>query len=51
MPKLPPQGLRVTQAGDLRDHVLEASDVFRTTGRGVVVVWALREGAVTLEAA
>ena len=36
----------VTQEGDLADHVLGASEEFRTSRRGRVVVWALANGAV-----
>jgi len=36
----------VTQAGDLRDHVLEPGQAFRAHRRGLVVAWALRTGVV-----
>jgi hypothetical protein len=40
--------LLVTQEGDPLDHVLGACDEFRTDGRGLVVVWALSDGAVSM---
>jgi hypothetical protein len=36
----------VTQAGDPSDHVLASADEFRTAARGLVVAWALSEGAI-----
>jgi hypothetical protein len=43
--------LLVTQEHDPKDHVLEAGDGIRMAGRGVVVVWALSDGAVVVESA
>jgi hypothetical protein len=37
----------VTQAGDPDDHVLGTGDVFRTSRRGLVVVWALSRGTIS----
>lgn len=36
----------VTQEGDLADHVLESDAEFRTRRRGLVVAWALADGAL-----
>ncbi len=41
----------VTQERDPFDHVLGPGDVFRTAGRGLVVVWALSDGAIAVDAA
>jgi hypothetical protein len=43
--------LLVTQEGDYEDHVLEPRDERVVTGRGRVVVWALRAGAVAIRPA
>ncbi len=40
--------LLVTQEGDPLDHVLEPGDELCTAGRGLVVVWALSEGAISV---
>lgn len=39
----------VTQEGDPEDHVLSPAQELRTTRRGLVVVWALSDGAVEVE--
>jgi hypothetical protein len=39
----------VTQAGDPHDHVLAAGETVRLAARGLVVVWALTEAAVSVE--
>jgi hypothetical protein len=36
----------VTQEGDPMDHVIGAGDELRTSHRGLVVVWALSDGAI-----
>jgi len=41
----------VTQQGDELDHVLEAGDEVRLSGRGVVVAWALSPSRVAVGAA
>jgi len=41
----------VTQERDPEDHVLEPGGEVRTAGRGVVVVWALSDGAIGVEPA
>jgi hypothetical protein len=43
----------VTQTGDRKDHELRPGDEFRTSSRGLVVVWALTDSrfAVTTNAA
>lgn len=41
--------LLVTQEGDPLDHVLGPGDAFRSAPRGLVVVWALSDGAVAVE--
>lgn len=38
----------VTQERDPQDHVLEPAAEFRTADRGVVVVWALSDGAIAV---
>jgi hypothetical protein len=38
----------VTQEGDLVDHVLHPQDELRTSGRGLVVAWALSDAALTV---
>lgn len=38
----------VTQERDPHDHVLEPGGEFRTADRGVVVVWALSDGAIAV---
>jgi hypothetical protein len=39
----------VTQEGDARDHLLVPGKAFRTLSRGSVVVWAVTDGAFTVE--
>lgn len=39
----------VTQEGDPEDHVLSPTQELRTARRGLVVVWALSDGAVEVE--
>ncbi len=39
----------VTLEGDPEDHVLRGSDVVRTARRGLVVVWALSDGAFEVD--
>ncbi|HEY6107144.1 MAG TPA: DUF2917 domain-containing protein [Anaeromyxobacteraceae bacterium] len=41
--------LLVTQEGDPLDHVLRPGDAFRAAPRGLVVVWALSDGAVAVQ--
>jgi hypothetical protein len=41
----------VTQERDPEDHVLEPGGEVRTAGRGVVVVWALSDGAIGVKPA
>ena len=41
--------LLVTQEGDPLDHVLGPGDAFRAAPRGLVVVWALSDGAVAVD--
>lgn len=41
--------LLITQEGDPLDHVLGPGDAFQTAPRGLVVVWALSDGAVAVE--
>jgi hypothetical protein len=41
--------LLVTQEGDPLDHVLGPGDAFQSAPRGLVVVWALSDGAVAVE--
>ncbi len=41
--------LLVTQEGDPLDHVLRAGDAFESAPRGLVVVWALSDGAVAVD--
>jgi hypothetical protein len=41
----------VTQERDPEDHVLEPGGEVRTAGKGVVVVWALSDGAIGVEPA
>ncbi|HSN92054.1 MAG TPA: hypothetical protein VLS93_12565 [Anaeromyxobacteraceae bacterium] len=36
----------VTQEGDRIDHVLDGAGEFRTRERGLVVAWALEDGAI-----
>jgi len=38
----------VTQEGDSEDHVLGPGDEVRTTRRGLVVVWALSDGSLSV---
>ena len=40
--------LVVTQTGDPLDHVLQPGESFLSARRGLVVVWALSEGAVAV---
>lgn len=39
----------VTQEGDPEDHVLPAAGEFRTAATGLVVVWALSDGAFEVD--
>jgi hypothetical protein len=41
--------LLVTQEGDALDHVLRPGEAFQSAPRGLVVVWALSDGAVAVE--
>jgi len=40
----------VTQEGDPEDHVLSPAHELRTARRGLVVVWALSDGALEVDA-
>ena len=39
----------VTQEGDPQDHVLRGTEELRTGRRGLVVVWALSDGALEVD--
>lgn len=41
--------LLVTQEGDPLDHVLGPGEAFLAAPRGLVVVWALSDGAVAVQ--